>query len=112
MKKALIATFILSLTMVNSVMAADTYVGSFLETQQKKLDAKAAPLVNKEKQLREQQKAAQELKAKQAAEKKAQLEAQKKAQEELLAKKKQQVKSVKDSFKQQKNEIKDIFTVK
>lgn len=111
MKKILIATCVLSVTMATSVMAADTFTGSFIEAQQKKIDAKAAPIINKEKQIRDQQQAAQVLQVKQALEKKQQLEAQKKAQEDLLAKKKQQVNSVKDSFKQQKNEIKGLFSV-
>lgn len=109
--KKLLTLAILSSMLMSAAMATETVTGDFLNSVYKKIDAKAAPVVNKEKQMREQQQAALELRQKQEAEKRAQLEAKQKAQQELVDKKKKQIQSTKDSFKQQKQELKDLFQV-
>lgn len=102
MKKVLIAA-ILSLMVTSSVIAADTYTESLLNSVQKKIDTTAAPVVNREKQIRAQQQAfnpqnrAQDAQAQQQA---------------LINKKKQQIQNQKDLFNNEKNEIKNIFLVK
>lgn len=118
MKKILIASSICLLA-ATSAMAADTYTGTLLESFQKKVDSKAAPIVNKEKELQAKQKAVLELKQKQEAERQQQLaarqallEEQKKQQEELINKKKQQIQAQKDALKQQKEDWKSIFSWK
>lgn len=107
MKKVLIATCILSMTMATSVMAADTFTGSLIEAQQKKIDAQTNKVVNKEKQLRQQQ----QMLLNPVSSKQSQIDAQKKAQEDLINKKKQQLQTQKDLLNQQKNEIKSLFSV-
>lgn len=98
MKKGLIAT-VVALMFASSVMAADTYTGAFFEAQQKKLDAQTSKIVNKEKQLQQQQKNVTCVnKAKE--------------QQDIVAKKKQQIQDKKDSLKKDVNDIKDIFTIK
>lgn len=111
MKKILIATCLLTLTMATSANAVETYTGALLKSVQKKIDAKAAPIVNKEQQLRQQQADAKALSQKQVLERQKQIEAQQKAQLELVNKKKQQVQTQKDLFNQQKKEIKGLFSV-
>lgn len=111
MKKILTAVCLVSLAIAIPAMAADTYTGALVETLNNKINTVAAPVVNTEKALNEKQKAAQELKQKQIADKKAQIEAKQKAQQELVNKKKQQIQATKDAFKQEKNEIKSIFSV-
>lgn len=109
MKKILLATCVLSLIIGAKTFAADTYTGGLVESLNQKIDKVAAPVVNKEKELQEKQKAAQALQLKQVADKKQQLEARQKAQQELVNKKKQQIQTQKDLLKQQKNELKSLF---
>ena len=98
MKKCLI-TAVVTLMIASSVMAADTYTGAFFEAQQKKLDAQTNKIVDKERQLQQQQKNVTCVnKAKE--------------QQDLVAKKKQQVQDKKDALKKDVNDIKDIFTIK
>jgi len=115
MKKVLTATMI-ALMVGSSVMAADTYVGTFLEKQEQKLNTAATPLVNKEKQFQAQQKAALELKQKeqiarqkQLDDQKKALEARQKAQQALFDKKKQDLQATKDSLKNEKESIKNTL---
>ena len=117
MKKVLIATLV-SLMVTSTAMAADTYVGSFLEKQEAKLNNAASPLVNKEKQLQAQQNAVLGLKQQQETERQNQLVAQKKAlaerqaaQQALVNKKKQDIQTTKDSFKKDAQDLKNIFTI-
>jgi len=117
MKKVLIATLV-SLMITSTAMAADTYVGSFLEKQEAKLNNAASPLVNKEKQLQAQQNAVLGLKQQQETERQNQLVAQKKAlaerqaaQQALVNKKKQDIQTTKDSFKKDAQDLKNIFTI-
>ena len=117
MKKVLIATLV-SLMITSTAMAADTYVGSFLEKQEAKLNNAASPLVNKEKQLQAKQNAVLGLKQQQETERQNQLVAQKKAlaerqaaQQALVNKKKQDIQTTKDSFKKDAQDLKNIFTI-
>jgi len=117
MKKVLIATLV-SLMVTSTAMAADTYVGSFLEKQEAKLNNAASPLVNKEKQLQAKQNAVLGLKQQQETERQNQLVAQKKAlaerqaaQQALVNKKKQDIQTTKDSFKKDAQDLKNIFTI-
>jgi len=98
MKKILIAS-VVSLTIASSVMAADTYTGSFIEAQQKKIDAQTSKVVNKERQLNQQLQFQQQnaLTVKQ--------------QPTIIDKKKQQIQTQKDMFNQQKQELKGLFSV-
>ncbi len=112
MKKFLLATCVLSLAIGAKAFAADTYTGGLIESLNKKIDKVAAPVVNKEKQVQAKQKEAQALKQKQIDAKKKELEARQKAQQELVKKKKQQVQAQKDLFKQEKEDIKNIFKIK
>lgn len=101
MKKLLIVLGI-SLMVVPAVMAADTYTGSLLESVQKKIDSTAAPAVNKEKQIRAQQ---------QALNPQNKVYDVQKQQQDLIDKKKKQVQAQKDLIKNEKNEIKNIFSI-
>lgn len=114
--KKILTLAIVSLMVTSSAMAADTYVGTFLEKQQKKIDTAASPLINKERQLQAQQKAALELQQKQKIERQKQLDAQKKAiadrqaaQQALIEKKKLELANTKDSLKKEKDSIKDTL---
>lgn len=111
MKKILIATCTLSILSTIPAFAADTITGTFLEAQQKRLDAQTGKIVNTERQLRQQQQNAINIKQQQTNEREKQLEAQQRAQQELINKKKQQIQNQKDMFNQQKNELKNLFTV-
>lgn len=111
MKKILITTYLLSSLIAIPALAADTYTGTLLENFNNKINSTAAPIVNKEKEFNEKQKAAQELQQRQIADQKAQIEARQKAQQELVNKKKQQLKMQRDEFKQEKNELKSLFSV-
>lgn len=111
MKKIVVATMV-SLMVASSAMAVETYTGSLLNSVQKKIDAKAAPIVNQEAQIRAQQKALTGFPQQQVSDKKSALTAQQKAQQELINKKKNQIKAQQDLFKNEKNELKSIFTIK
>lgn len=111
MKKFLIASSI-SLLITSSAFAADTYTGSFFEAQQKKLDAQTSKIVNKEKQIQAQKNAVTGYGQNQEAARKQQLEAQQRAQQELIDRKKKQIQATKDSLNQQKQDLKDIFSIK
>lgn len=103
MKKILIATFVMSLTLTVPAFAADTYTGSLLESVQKKIDNTAAPIVNKERQIKAQQQALNPQNKV--------LDAQKQ-QQDLVNKKKQQIQAQKDAFNKEKEDLKSIFTIK
>lgn len=109
MKKVLLTACVLSLVLGAKTFAADTYTGGLIDSLNQKINKATAPVVNKEKELQEKQKAAQELKQKQIDAQKKQLEAKQKAQQELVNKKKQQVQAQKELFQQQKKEIKSLF---
>lgn len=111
MKKILIATCILSLTLTSSAFAADTYIGSFIETQQKKLDSIASPAINREREMRQKQADLQAVSQKQAADRQKQIEAQQRAQQELINKKKQTIQNQKDMLNKEKNELKGLFSI-
>lgn len=102
MKKLLIATTV-SLLVASSAIAADTFTGSFLEAQQKKLDAQTSKVVNKEKELRATQQALNPV---------TKVNNTKNQQLELIEKKKQQVQSQKDALNKEKEELKSLFTIK
>jgi len=101
MKKLLIAASI-SLLITSSAFAADTFTGSFLEAQQKKLDAQTSKVVNKEKELRAQQEAINPINK---------VNNTKNQQLDLVEKKKQQVQNQKDSLIKQKEDLKNLFTI-
>lgn len=110
MKKFLIAACI-SLMVASTATATETYTGALLNSVQKKIDAKAAPIVSKEAKIREQA----DIKAqgqKQISDKQSQLYAKQQAQLELVNKKKQQVQAQKDALKKEKDDIKSLFTIK
>lgn len=109
MKKVLLATCVLSLTLGAKAFATDTYTGGLVDSLNQKINKVTAPVVNEEKKMQEQQKAAQDLKQKQLDAQKQQIEARQKAQQELIDKKKQQVQNQKDLLNQQKNELKNLF---
>lgn len=111
MKKNLIVTLTLSFALGAQVFAADTYTEGLLNSFQQKVNQTAAPVVNTEKQLKEKQRALQELPQNQVYAKRQQIDAQQQAQLELINKKRQQVQTQKDLFNQQKNELKNIFSV-
>lgn len=108
MKKILITTCILSLTIATSAFAADTYLGSVVEQQQQNIDKKVNtvvnplinPLLNKERDIRYQKEAVADFKQKQTAQ-----------QQTFIDKNKQLIKNQKDAFEKQKGELKDIFTI-
>ena len=100
MKKVLIMSCILSLTIASSAFAADTYVGSLLEKQQQKLDNAASPLINKEREARQKQQAITNMKPQNPAAQ----------QQALIEKKKQQVQAQKDALKKQQEGLKNLFT--
>jgi len=102
MKKVLLATMV-SLMIASSAMAADTYTGTLLNSFQKKVNDAAAPVVNKEQQIRAQQQALS------PQNKVNDVQAQ---QQALINKKKQQVQAQKDLLNNEKNELKGIFSVK
>lgn len=102
MKKVLLAT-VISLMVASSAFAADTYTGALLNSVQKKIDAKAAPIVNKEQQIRAQQQALS------PQNKVNDVQAQ---QQALINKKKQQIDAQKNLLNNEKNELKSIFSVK
>lgn len=109
MKKILLATCVLTLALGTKTFAADTYTGELVDALNQKINKVAAPVVNKEKELQEKQKAAQELQLKQIADKKQQIEASQKAQQELVNKKKQQIQTQKELFQEQKKGIMSLF---
>lgn len=112
MKKVLISGLFLTLiTVLPAISADDTYTGGLLNSFQKKVNDTAAPVVNKEKQMRDQQAALQSAKQKQALDRQKQIEAQQKAQQELVNKKKQQLQNSKDMLNQQKEGLKNLFSV-
>ena len=92
-----------SLMIASSAMAADTYTGTLLNSFQKKVNDAAAPVVNKEQQIRAQQQALS------PQNKVNDVQAQ---QQALINKKKQQVQAQKDLLNNEKNELKGIFSVK
>lgn len=102
MKKLLIAISV-SLLIASSVYAAETFTGSFLEAQQKKLDAQTSKIVNKEKELRATQQAINPVNK---------VNNTKNQQIELIDKKKQQIQSQKDALNKEKEEFKSLFTIK
>lgn len=102
MKRFLIAASIF-LLVSSSALAADTYTGALLESVQKKIDSTAAPIVNKEKQLKVQQQALNPQNKV--------LDAQRQ-QQELINKKKQQIQAQKDLLNNEKDELKSIFSIK
>lgn len=102
MRKFLTAIVIVS-TIATSAMAADTFSGALLNSVQRKIDNTAAPVVNKER----------EIKAKQEAlDPRNKIQSTKDQQQALVDKKKQQIQAQKDLLNNQKNELKNIFTVK
>ena len=109
MKKILLTTCILSLMLGTKALAADTYTGSFVESLSNKINAVAAPVVDKEKQLQEKQLETQNLKQQQLEAQKQQLEAKQKAQQELIEKKKQQIETQKGLFQQLKQQFLGLF---
>lgn len=111
MKKNLMFSLILSAAIISPAFSVDTYTGSLLESMQKKIDSTAAPVVNKEKQIRDQQAATQALSQKQACERQRQIQEQQRMQQELVNKKKQQVQTQKDLLNQQKQELKGLFSI-
>jgi septin family protein len=100
MKKVLTTALIMSFILTTQAYAADTYTQTWLDAVNSKIDKTAAPVLEKEKAVRAQQKAAQDKQ-----------QASVKAQQDLVAKKKQQVQTQKDLLNQQKNEIKNLFTI-
>jgi len=116
MKKFLIITMV-SLMVTSTAFAADTYTGALLEVAQKKLETKASPLIQKERELQAKQNAAVDLRNQQEAERQLLLiqrqqqfdEAQRK-QRELIDKKKQQLQEQKSFWQGQKQFWKDMFT--
>lgn len=118
MKKFLIGACLFSIITVPA-MAADTYTGGMVKSLNQKINKAAAPVVNKEKEIKQQEAAlkqreknAQELKQKQIDARKKQIKANQKAQQNAVAKKKQQVQAQKDLLKKEKEDIKSIFTIK
>lgn len=110
MKKILVLSCVISIALASSAFAADTYLGSFLETQQKKIDAAASPAINKEREIRQKQADLQAASQKQAADRQKQLEDQQKAQQELINKKKQTIQNQKNLIKNEKEELKGLFS--
>lgn len=110
MKKILVLSCVISIALASSAFAADTYLGNFLETQQKKIDAAASPAINKEREIRQKQADLQAASQKQAADRQKQLEDQQKAQQELINKKKQTIQDQKNLINNEKNEIKSLFS--
>lgn len=102
MKKVLVAT-VISLMVASSAFAADTYTGALLNSFQKKINDTAAPVVNKEQQIRAQQQALS------PQNKVSDVQAQ---QQALINKKKQQIDAQKNLLNNEKNELKSIFSVK
>lgn len=101
--KKILAAAILTLMISSSAIAADTFSGALLNSVQKKIDNTAAPVVNKEK----------EIKAKQEAlDPRNKIQSTKDQQQALVDKKKQQIQAQKDLLNNQKNELKNIFTIK
>lgn len=111
MKKRLFITLLSATSIISPAFSADTYTGALLNSFQQKIDKTAAPVVNKEKQIRDQQAAAQAISQQKAYDRQQQLEAQQKAQQELINKKKQQLQNQKNLLNNEKNELKSIFSV-
>lgn len=101
--KKLLLTAIISLMVTSTAMAAETYTEGLLNSFQKKVNDKAAPVVNTEKQIRAQQ---------QALNPQNNIQNVQAQQQDLINKKRQQIQAQKDALKQQQQGIKDIFTIK
>ncbi|MBP7211813.1 hypothetical protein KBA27_03170 [bacterium] len=89
----------------------DTFTGALLERLHKKIDKTASPIVNKEKAYNAQQKAWKENNEKQVAAQKKAYEERQKAQQEAINKKKEQVQKQKSLWQEQKNMLKNLFSV-
>lgn len=113
MKKVLISGLFLTLITVLPAVSADedTFTGGLLNSFQKKVNDTAAPVVNREKQIRDQQTAMQYASQQKAFDRQKQIEEQQRAQQELVNKKKQQLQNQKDMLRQQQEGFKSLFSV-
>lgn len=104
MKKILLATCVLTLALGTKTFAADTYTGALVDSLNQKINKAASPVVNKEKELQDKQRAIQNLQNQPIGIKQP-------AQLELINKKQQQIQTQKDLYNQQKKELKNLFSV-
>lgn len=112
MKKVLISGLFLTLiSVLPAISADDTFTGGLLNSFQQKVNNTAVPVVNKEKQIRDQQAAMQYASQQKAFDRQKQLEEQQRAQQELINKKKQQLQNQKDMLNQQKQDLKGLFSI-
>lgn len=107
----LIAACVVSFIASAKTFAEETYSETLLNSLHQNINKTAAPIVNKERELNAKQKAAQDLQQQQITARRNQIQAQQDAQQALINKKKQQVQSQKDLLEQQKNGLKNIFSV-
>lgn len=101
--KKLLSAALVALMVTSAAVAADTYTEGLLNSFSKKINDKAAPVVNQEKQIRAQQAALNPQNK---------VNDVQKQQQDLINKKKQQVQAQKDLLNNEKNELKSIFTIK
>lgn len=112
MKKLLITMCFLSLVIGAQIFAEEpTYTETFINTLHKNIDRTAEPVLNQERELNARQKSIQDMRQQQLMEKRQQLNAKQDAQLELINRKKQQIQAEKDILNQQKNGIKNLFSV-
>lgn len=102
MKKILSAT-IIALMVTSAAFAEGTYSEGLLNSFNKKVNDAAAPVVNKEKQIKAQQTALNPQNK---------VSDVQKQQQDLINKKKQQVQAQKNLLDNEKNELKGLFTIK
>lgn len=112
MKKILTALCIITLVAGSQAFAEETtYTETLLNSLHQNINKKAEPLVNKEKEINAKQKALQDMQQQQIIDRKKQLDTQKNMPQQLINNKKQQIQTQKDLLNQQKNGIKNLFSV-